>query len=396
MPLDIHLVLSNNGQFLITGGRDKKINVWDANTGKRIQSFLDHQNPITALHLSKDMKYLVSQDDSYQISIRSYPSGKVISVFPSSTNISQHNFSKNGGYLNHQPALDTLQKINLINGEIESTIKLDRWLYRMIITRDETKILGLGSQDTSFYLDAKTGKIIEKNVYLSGAKSFKTDLKGRIVFMNKTEKKIFIFDSQLKTYTTTFGVFTSDIQEINFSKDGQHILINDSELNLEHLDLRNSRKLILSTYPLVKSRNKHHAELSPDAKKLAIATSDGSIQVWDTENKSLQQGSTDYVSTDAFQGGWTRISPAISDLNFSADGKQIILADYTYGLYFFDVNKLSNQFFYNNHRQNDFNLIQPLKDSSLFLVNYIDESYGGFYQFDTQELSKDNIRTSGG
>lgn len=387
---DIHLTLSSNGQLLISGGKDGKINVWDTNTGKLTRSLLDQNVPIAALCLSKDMKYLISQGVDRQVTLWNFTNGKAIKSFLAKATISR-NFSKNGTYFSYLLKSDTLQVINLINGKVESTIPLQRWLDDFIYTSNEALIVGTGSGDTTYYLDAKTGSVTLKNADLDGSDFTTKDLKGRLVYMNKGGKKINIFDPQLKTQVAQFGVFVPDIQNIKFSGNGEHLLINDAERYVHDIDLRDPKQPNFSSYPLPYYWYRNLAELSPDSKKLAIVSADGDLTVWNTDNKTNQKNRIDYTSTTGFSHGWTRISPAITGLCFSPDGQQVILSDYTYGLYFFEVQNLSKQYFYSHLLQDENNLIKLPKDSSFLLINEMGKSYGGIYQFDLQSISKEKI-----
>mmetsp|Transcript_17604 Transcript_17604/g.29724 ORF Transcript_17604/g.29724 Transcript_17604/m.29724 type:complete len:204 (-) Transcript_17604:319-930(-) len=61
--------ISQNGKFLISGGKDKMVRVWDIHNQKQIQSFKGHRDTITGAKFDKenDQFYTVSNDRSLKV-----------------------------------------------------------------------------------------------------------------------------------------------------------------------------------------------------------------------------------------------------------------------------------------------------------------------------------------
>lgn len=52
------IISADDGASFITGGSDKAIRIWT--NGKAVMSFIDNEKAVSCLHVSHDLKYLIS------------------------------------------------------------------------------------------------------------------------------------------------------------------------------------------------------------------------------------------------------------------------------------------------------------------------------------------------
>lgn len=417
---DIELLVSSNGQFLISGGRDATIKVWDAKTGKLITSFVDEeQNGISSLLLTKNMKYLISEDNSSRVIIRSYPSGEIITKFTTHARLYKELLSKDQECLTFLTDRYTLKKIRLSDGQEVSTKKMPHHLFQLINAVDETKIIAISWPDSTFYINALTGVITGRGTDCANAYDFSMDLRGQLLFMNTHGKKLTVLDPISKARTEKIGVLVPDIQNIKFSDNAKYLMINDAEYALDLINVDQPDKPSNTTIPLSKSSLKHDSQFSPDTRQVAVITADGDLSVWNIENlatkntkvdtlhniSSWRQSNRNPLVTEIVISPEGQVSlvdlvfserrnygnPLITDLTYSPDGRQIILSEYRSGLIIVNAQKLSEQAYFKAQASSDFHLIQPRRDSShLLLVNNTKDNYGDFIQLDLRNLSEKN------
>jgi WD40 repeat protein len=326
---NIILSISADGRHLITGGRDTKIKIWDAGTGKLLNTFFEEdQSRIETVFLSKDMKFLISMDNSYEVIIRNYPTDKVITRFYTRSPINQNHLSRDQQYLLHLSEGDSLRKIQLSTGRVQFSKRLPHRLSRLVSVHDETQIIGLSWPDSIFYINPLKGEILSRHIDFTDGHDFSLDLGGQLLFLSGYGKKLSVGDPVKRTKIEKSGVYVPNIQKIEFSQSGNHLLINDAEVGLDLLNLSLMDKPQFVNIPLYDSWAQHYSQLSPNEKQLAVAAGEGNLWLWDLEKLSFQHAKADYAATPIAKANWGISRPIITDLSFSPDGRQIILADY--------------------------------------------------------------------
>lgn len=77
--------LSSNGQFALSGSRDKELRLWDLNTGNLIRTFEDHKDSVNSICLSSDEKYALSGSDDKTVKLWNLETGKCLQTFEGHT-----------------------------------------------------------------------------------------------------------------------------------------------------------------------------------------------------------------------------------------------------------------------------------------------------------------------
>ena len=80
------LSLSGDGKRLASGGRDSKVKVWEAETGKLIKSFDGHEQEVLAVALSPDGKLVASTSFDGWMWVREIDSGRTVERFDYGSN----------------------------------------------------------------------------------------------------------------------------------------------------------------------------------------------------------------------------------------------------------------------------------------------------------------------
>ena len=392
LPQNSFLELSADGLWLVSTGIDHKLKLWNAKTGQFVREIATLEENSREIVLTKDNKHLIITYLFEPAKVYAFDSGKIVASFNHDGAIHAHNLSKDQRYLyNLTSNYSTLQKIDLTNGQVISSLKLEVQLsYMASKLQDESTIVGVGRNDTIFNLDINTGKILQRVKGLTKAWQYTLDQKNQLVFADYQGKKVICHNLQLNKPIQKFGVYTPDIQSANFSEDGLHILVNDSEINLHKIDL-NPAQAVLSTYPLIDEEVKHHIRLSPDSKTLIAANAEGTVFVWKMGGQA-ELDQDPHLSSKILVHQQRNTFPTITNVHFTPNGQAIVLADFLYGLHFLDPQKITDQFFQHEDMVEDFNLIQFSKDSNAILVNLIEDGFGEFYQLNVKDWTAQSIK----
>ena len=60
---------SPNGKYIASGGVDTTVQVWDATTGTRINSFTGHSKAVESVSWSPDSRYVASASDDKTVQV---------------------------------------------------------------------------------------------------------------------------------------------------------------------------------------------------------------------------------------------------------------------------------------------------------------------------------------
>ena len=70
------LALSSDGKFLVSGGEDRTIHLWDIETGKEIRRYVGHQSEVRSVVLSEDNRTIISASQDETIRIWNFETGE--------------------------------------------------------------------------------------------------------------------------------------------------------------------------------------------------------------------------------------------------------------------------------------------------------------------------------
>jgi len=94
------IAVSPNGQLIITGGGDGRINIWDVQTCKLIRSIAGHELSVRHLKVSPDGSTIISAGGDFTVSLWDVETGNLISAFETEDKISSiSHFYANGSFV---------------------------------------------------------------------------------------------------------------------------------------------------------------------------------------------------------------------------------------------------------------------------------------------------------
>jgi hypothetical protein len=126
-------IISPDGKYIISGGDDKKIKVFDFKTGKCINTFENHTGSVTSLAITRDSRYIVSGSLDNTIKILDIKTVRCIYNIDYKSHIS---IDENGYFISNDKNIDKYLRISeellsqrkLTNEEINHFRKKDNFL----------------------------------------------------------------------------------------------------------------------------------------------------------------------------------------------------------------------------------------------------------------------------
>ncbi|NES81263.1 MAG: protein kinase, partial [Moorea sp. SIO2B7] len=233
------LLISHDGQKLISGSADKKIKVWDLATGAEIRTLIGHSSFVNALFISHDGQTLVSGSADKTIKLWNLNTGAEIRT------LRGHSNAINALAISHDG-----QK--LISGSADKTIKL--W-------------------------DLVTGKEIRT---ITGHSGYINDLvispDGQTLISASADKTIRIWNlntgAEIRTITGHYGY----VNDLVISPDGQTLISGSADKTIKIWDLVTGKEIRTISGHLTYV---NHLEISPDGEKIVSGSSDKTIKFWD-------------------------------------------------------------------------------------------------------------------
>lgn len=268
------LQFSADGNYVVTGGNDKLVNLWDIESGKLLHSLAGHQQRVTQARFVDNDQLIVSTSMDGTIRLWNAKSGKPIQTL-SNTGGAVYDVAVNHdgtlwstiGYDGNANILDaqTRETIHSLQGQNEP-------LYTVTFSPDSSRIATAGDTTAALW-DVSSGNLIEL----------------------------------LDTNVTA-------IRALQFSQDSQKLLIRGED---NHIDIRNA-KSGERLYEL-KGHDENamwSAVFSPDDESLLTAGGDGTVRLWNADTGSPIKtliGHNVAVSTARFNNTGDLIASAGSD-----------------------------------------------------------------------------------
>lgn len=238
------IVYSPDGKY-IAAGLHERINIWDANTGKCVNSFRPCAGDVTSLAYSKDGRYLISAFDNGYINIWS-------------------NISSASDY------------------ECVKTLEVGSVVYDLALNPDNSLMVSCQSSDKEQILiwDFNTWKVKET---LNGHDDFmitcvRFDQEGKLLASGSRDNTIRIWDMNTKKCIKTFVGHTSTITSLAFSQDRRYLMSSACDKTIKVWDIENG--ICVKTY---KGHSDYvmSADFMDGDNRIVSASYDRKIKIWD-------------------------------------------------------------------------------------------------------------------
>ena len=81
------MALSGDGKHLVTGSFDKTAILWEAASGKKLQTFVGHTDSVLSVAISGDAKYVVTGSRDNTAILWEAPGGRKLQTFKGHTRL---------------------------------------------------------------------------------------------------------------------------------------------------------------------------------------------------------------------------------------------------------------------------------------------------------------------
>ncbi len=239
----LSVAINNDATFIVTGGMDKRAEIWDVKTGDKLKVFA-HSSPVTATAFSANGKSFSTGSSDGKLIIFDANEWKIKKILKEHT-------------------LDiTAIAYNPINDNIVTSSK------------DNTAKIWDGVTSGSIFTLREHTKSVNAVAYSPDGKNIAT---------GSSDNTIKIWDALTGKIKTTYSADSKEVTAIAWSSDGKYIVSGGSEGAIVIWDALSGSKLLETNF---KSKVNSLA-ISPDVQYLAAAGADKKISIWNIETKQI-------------------------------------------------------------------------------------------------------------
>lgn len=295
------VVCSRDGRFLVSGGDDKTVKLWDLESGRLIKTLEGHAKAVLSVFISPNNRWIVSGSSDHTVKLWDIESGCIISTFKG------HNDWVNSVFISPDNRRivsgSTDQSVKLWDLENRVLIKTleghDSAVLSVFVSPDNRRIVSGGDDKRVKIWDLKNGKLIKKlDGHSDTVSSVFVSPDNRRIASCGRDKRIKLWDMNSGELTEKLEGHKDWVRTIFISADNQRLVSGSDDWTVKLWDLERGR--LISTFEghdnIVNS-----VLIRQDSRLMVSASFDKTIKVWDLEAGQLIQtleGHKDSVHSD--------------------------------------------------------------------------------------------------
>jgi WD40 repeat protein len=130
------VAFSPNGRYLLAGGKDRKLWLWNLKSGKLAKTFVGHSDIISSVAFSSNSQYAISGSRDRTVRIWNVSNGRLLDTYRGHNGfVSSVSFSSDGRYVLSGSYDKTLQFWDRRNARLIRRFKRGNWVLSMDISR---------------------------------------------------------------------------------------------------------------------------------------------------------------------------------------------------------------------------------------------------------------------
>ena len=314
-------IFSPDGRFVLSGGNDSSIKIWDSSTGALVHTFWDHTDTINSIDFSPDGKSFLSASMDGTVTVRNFDTHeKYLTILSQSGSIYDAEYSPDGKLIATANKDCNVSLWEVSSGLLAREYSFSGWscsAYDLAFSPDGKSILV--SDHTSLYLLDVATEEAKKDINTSNVYRLAFSPDGNFYVTSSLDGLVSLWNSQTGDLIRTFRGLTKVVYSLAFSPDGKSLAAVSED---KHLKIWNVNSGIeINDIPFEK-QYVYSLSFSSDGKYIAAGASDGSTILILSETGEIIQKLDIFLDT--------------SSIVFSPDGKYVAAADSNYTVRMWD------------------------------------------------------------
>jgi len=275
----ISVAMSRDGKTLVSGSKDKTIEIWNLNTGKLQTTITGNTDAVSAVAISPNEQILLSGSYDHSIKIWNLQTGKLQTTLDGHTGwVNCLAFSPDGQTLASASGDKTIKIWDINSGDLKTTLKGHTDRVISVAFSPDGKTLVSGSYDKKVKIwDINTGDLKATiNGHSRGVSSVAISPDGKTFVSGSSDKTIKIWNLQTGELQNTIFQNSAADTTLKITPDGQTLVSGSyKQINLWNLSTGELKNTFKGHSDMVYS-----VAVSQDGKTLVSGSKDKTVRVW--------------------------------------------------------------------------------------------------------------------
>lgn len=299
---------SPDGKYIISGGKDNAIKIWDVKTGLEIRTITGHSDFVTSIAFSPDGKHIVSGSWDNTGKIWDIQTGVEIRTLRWNWgNVNSVAYSPDGKFIVSGSHAKTIKIWDAQTGKLIRTLEGHTGYVKSVSFSPDGKYIVSGGGSAIKLWNAKTGLEIwtmDGSYSWGWVNSVAFSPDGRYIISGNNYLGINLLEARTGREIGALKGHLGEVNSVAFSPDGMYYVSGSADKTIKLRETKTGREL--STM-IGHSGGVNCVAFSPDSKYLVSGSHDYTVKIWDVktgkEIKTLTGQVPDYSSVDFSPNG---------------------------------------------------------------------------------------------
>ncbi|WP_069472540.1 caspase family protein [Candidatus Marithrix sp. Canyon 246] len=272
------VAFSPNGRYLLSGGKDRKLWLWNLKSGRLVRTFVGHSDIISSVAFSSDSRYAISGSRDRTVRIWNVNNGRLLDTYRGHNGfVSSVNFSSDGRYVLSGSYDKTLQFWDRRNARLIRRFKRGNWVLSMDISR---RFALSGHRDRTMRLwNLDTGRLRRSYRTSSYFMSVAFFPNANRIVSGHTDNTLRVWNMNGRMLRRFWG-HSGSVFSVDVSSDGRKIVSGSRDNTVKLWNASNGR--LIHTFK--HENDVYSVKFTSNSNRIISAGNDG-IFLWDLKTK---------------------------------------------------------------------------------------------------------------
>jgi WD40 repeat protein/tRNA A-37 threonylcarbamoyl transferase component Bud32 len=275
------VAISRDSKWLVSGGLDDVIKVWNLETGDLLQTLAGHSKPVNSLAISPDCQLMASASDDHTIKIWNLATGNLVQTLTGHTRDVNSVVMHAGGQLLASGGKDRTARLwKLGSGELLRVFSNLAGIIRTVALSPDGQILASGGLDSQIKLwSLKTGELLRTltKSHFSTINAIAITPNSNVLISASKDKTIKLWNLNTGEVIRTLVSHTDSVNSIALSADGKTLVSGSSDTTVKVWSIETGA--LRGTFSDHTS-SVNAVSISSTGHRVASGSSDTTVKIW--------------------------------------------------------------------------------------------------------------------